>query len=126
MFDLKFRPGCVPEETVLEIITAPVVLEKALRKLTDWIDRTYDEMTRGGLYSCPALGEYHEAGAWAMLPEGPVEIDLDDGAIKFIFFNQPEGEDALDPSHPDWTRARDTLWIEALPRVSEFLALEVL
>lgn len=124
--NLSFRPGYVPEETVLEIVTDPAALETALKKLIAWIDRTYDEVMRGGLYGCPALGEYHEAGAWADLPEGPVEIDLEAGSIKFVFYNRPEGEDALDPAHPDWTRARDTLWMEALPRVREFLNLGVL
>lgn len=120
---IQFRPGYVPEETILEISADARSLEAALRRTVEWIDRTYDAVMSSGLTPCPALGEHHEAGAWALLPDGPVEIDLDAGVIRFVFFNRPEGEDALDPAHPDWTQARDTLWMEALPRVRQFLEL---
>jgi hypothetical protein len=111
---LQFRPGYCEEETILEITVPAEVLEA-----------TYEKMVRqisvGG-----GAGDYGEGWAYADLPGGPAALDLDEGVIKFIFQNAPEGEDALDPAHPDWTRARDTLWIEALPRVREFLSMGVL
>lgn len=120
--ELTFRPGYIPEETILEVRVGAEALAESYRKIVGWLNEARSSFSSAGFTIC-SMGEYDENEAWADMEDGIVSVSLADECVCFTFSNRPEGEDALDGGHPDWTRARDTLWIDALPRVRKFLAI---
>lgn len=118
---VQFKPGQVPEETILELKLGEKDCKKVYDLLVSWVNRTYNEIAALGPVCCPSLGEYWEHYAWADLREGAVQVNLDEGTVELFFFNEPEGEDRLDGAHPHWTEPNEHLWIQAVPRVRNLL-----
>ena len=116
----QFKPGYAEFETVLEIRPSREVCEKIHASLAKWIEDRFQKVMAGGI-CCPSMGEYTDDFAWADLDDGQVEMHVQEGIIRLIFLNEPEGDDRLDAAHPHWTEPHDHLWMLAVPRVKRLL-----
>jgi len=118
---VAFVPGYDDNETVLELTVSRDVAVRVYRAISSWVADAFE--ATAGRY-CPMMGDVESPEhAWAILPEGPVSVDLARGVVSLSFAHAPEGIDRLDGSHPDWFRGNpDRLWLEAVPRVRAILA----
>jgi hypothetical protein len=118
---VKFVPGFIPEETILELVVDNDVCERIHSSICMWLGQTYDSVMSSGMRGCPSLGEFDDITAWAELDSGPVSVNLEVNKVCLTFWNEPEGDDRLDGQHPHWTSPHDHLWMLAVPRVRQIL-----